>query len=76
MFPAIATKIGLLAVMAMEATCPLLERSEGVLKRSQQLTRQQRQAERIAPRRHLLLSSCIHVKSLYLMLVWCSVMSE
>ncbi len=60
----------------MEAACQLLDRSDGVLKRSQQLTRQQRQAERIAPRRHLLLSSCVHVKSLYLVLFGCSVMSE
>lgn len=54
-------------MMAMEAACPLLERSEALLKRIEQLTRQQRHAGRIALGRHLLLSNCVHVKSC----IWC-----
>jgi hypothetical protein len=55
-------------MMAIDSACPLLERCEGVLKRSDQLTRKQRQAERIAAlRRHLLLSNCVHFKSC----IWC-----
>jgi hypothetical protein len=53
MVPAIATKTGPLGMMM----------NTGALKRRQQLTRQQRQAQRIALIRHLLLSSCVHFGS-------------
>jgi hypothetical protein len=54
MIPAIAAKTRRLGIMMMRT---------GALQRSQQLTRKQRQAERIAFRRHLLLSSCVHFRS-------------
>ena len=41
----------------------------GPLKRMQLSTRKQRQAERVALRRQLLLCSCFHFESLYLVVV-------
>ena len=58
MQPVMASETGMNGVIA-----------KGLLKRSQLDTRKQRQAERIALRRHLLLCQCFHFESLVLVVL-------